>query len=119
LQLKKSGILRFRCHTGHAYSMQSLLAQVSTDVEGNLWNAIRSIEESVLLLDHVGKHLNEAGGNLELGARLQQTAREAEKRATTLRELVLTHERIKLEDFELSAPTDPAAAAPEKPDPKG
>jgi two-component system chemotaxis response regulator CheB len=80
--------------------MQSLVAQVSTDVEGSLWNAIRSVEESVLLLDHVGKHLNETPGKARLGRRLLQHAREAEKRAGTLRQLVLQYDRINLEDFE-------------------
>jgi two-component system chemotaxis response regulator CheB len=114
LQLKKSGILSFRCHTGHAYSVQSLLAQVSTDVESNLWNAIRSVEESVLLLDHVGKHLNQARANTALGATLLKNAREAEKRAAMLRQVVLEHERINLEDFESGSQADPVESIPEK-----
>ena len=45
LQLKHSPMLRFRCHTGHAFSLQSLLAELNTEIENNLWNAIRTIEE--------------------------------------------------------------------------
>src|SRR5215213_7659479 len=61
LQLKEEKRIRFRCHTGHAYSVDSLLAEVTENVEDSLWNAIRSLEESVLLMRHMAEHLGENG----------------------------------------------------------
>ena len=119
LQLKRSGILRFRCHTGHAFSVQSLLGQLTNDVEINLWTAIRSIEETVLLLDHVAKHLYGKQTELtaddrRLGSYFQQTARAAERRAGALRELVLQDESLTIEQLESVEKTDPSAPIPER-----
>ena len=44
LQLKEGGRLRFRGHTGHAYSAESLLAEINEGVEISLWNAIRTMQ---------------------------------------------------------------------------
>jgi two-component system, chemotaxis family, protein-glutamate methylesterase/glutaminase len=59
LQLKEGDRERFRCHTGHAFSADSLLADVTEGVEESLWTTIRNIEESVMLMRHLAKHLSE------------------------------------------------------------
>jgi two-component system chemotaxis response regulator CheB len=56
VKLKEGGVPRFRCHTGHAYSINNLLAEVTEDVESSLWGALRSIEESAMLLNHLADH---------------------------------------------------------------
>jgi two-component system chemotaxis response regulator CheB len=56
MQLKEGGVPRFRCHTGHAYSINNLLAEVTEYVEDALWNALRAIEESALLLKQLAEH---------------------------------------------------------------
>src|SRR4051812_19843881 len=50
LQLKEGDNLRFRCHTGHAYSVDSLLAEFTEKTEESLWSAIRALEEGVILM---------------------------------------------------------------------
>ena len=45
LQLNEENRIRFRCHTGHAYSAESLVAEMDEAIEESLWNAIRSVEE--------------------------------------------------------------------------
>jgi len=50
LQLEEGGRLRFRCHTGHAYSAESLRTAIDTAIEESLWNAFRAIEEGMLLM---------------------------------------------------------------------
>lgn len=56
-EIKEGARLRYRCHTGHAFSDQGLLETISENIEKSLWCTIRGIEESVMLLNHVGDHL--------------------------------------------------------------
>lgn len=100
IQLKNAGIVRFRCYTGHAYSFQSLLEEVDTEVENNLWSAIRSLEESALLLEHFAKHLDEIGAGNGQAALFRKKSSEAEDRTAAIREVVKNYERP---SFELSA----------------
>jgi two-component system chemotaxis response regulator CheB len=46
LQIKEGGRIRFRCHTGHAYSAESLLAEIREQIEVQLWNAIRAMRKA-------------------------------------------------------------------------
>lgn len=54
-------MLRFRCHTGHAYTDSALLEGVMESTGEMLWQVIRSFEESLMLLNHMGNHLKHAG----------------------------------------------------------
>jgi len=90
LEITRDGILRFRCHTGHAYSVQSLLAEVSGSIEEALWSAVRAIEEQMLLLRHVATHARDAGERAEADLLLAQ-AREAEQQVQLVRLAVLRH----------------------------
>jgi two-component system chemotaxis response regulator CheB len=45
--------LRFRCHTGHAFSPGSLLAAVSATTEDQLWSTLRTLDENILLLNQL------------------------------------------------------------------
>jgi two-component system chemotaxis response regulator CheB len=60
LQMKaSSGPVRFRCHTGHAYTIGSLLAALEDGVEVAAWNTIRALDEAGLLLKHLAEHVGE------------------------------------------------------------
>lgn len=52
--ITEGNITRYRCHTGHAYTADSLLESVSENIEQSLWNAMRGIEEGIMLLNTVG-----------------------------------------------------------------
>jgi two-component system, chemotaxis family, protein-glutamate methylesterase/glutaminase len=86
LQMKEAGRVRFRCHTGHAYSAESLLAEISEGIENALWNAIRSMQEGALLMRELGTHVetHAAGGGTPLIGRGRQLMQQAD----TLREMV-------------------------------
>lgn len=61
VRLMEGEFIRFRCHTGHAYTASSLLADVSKSVEEKLWQAMRGLEETTLLLKQTGAHFHERG----------------------------------------------------------
>jgi two-component system chemotaxis response regulator CheB len=56
LQFAERSHVRFRCHTGHAYSAESLMAEMSEKTEESLWSALRSIEENVMLMRRLAEH---------------------------------------------------------------
>jgi two-component system chemotaxis response regulator CheB len=93
LQLKEGSHLRFRCHTGHAYSLEALLAEFTERMEEGLWNAIRSLEETVLLLRRMARRVAEHGHGPAAEA-LERQAREAQQRADLVRQAVMQHEKL-------------------------
>jgi two-component system chemotaxis response regulator CheB len=93
LQMKEGNFLRFRCHTGHAFSINSLLAELANNVEETLWTAIRSIQESTMLMRHLAQHLS-AGGEGAMAELFLQKAQEAERQADLVRQAVISHEKM-------------------------
>jgi two-component system, chemotaxis family, protein-glutamate methylesterase/glutaminase len=84
---------RFRCHTGHAYTDSALLEAVMESTGEVLWQVIRSLEESVMLLNHMGQHLQQAG-DTDRAETFFAKARELEKRSKTFHNTVLKHESL-------------------------
>ena len=44
---------RYRCHTGHGFSLRTLQQTLRTNGEEATWNAFRALQERVLLLEHM------------------------------------------------------------------
>lgn len=103
--LKEGGRTRFRCHTGHAFSADSLLATLTESIEQDLWSAIRSIQESVMLLNHMGDHLAETNHPRIAGLYFKK-AKEAEGRLKLLRETVFSHEQLNADNIEREAQSE-------------
>jgi two-component system, chemotaxis family, protein-glutamate methylesterase/glutaminase len=91
--LREGDRIRFRCHTGHAFSADSLLAGISESIEEALWTSIRSIQESTILLNHMGDHFAEAN-QAKVAAMYFKKAREAMQRAELVRKAVFNHEQV-------------------------
>lgn len=49
-EIEKDSDMRFRCHTGHAYTSASLLAEQTRKIEETMWTALRMFEERKNLL---------------------------------------------------------------------
>ena len=49
-EVQKSKTLRYRCHVGHSYTVESLLAEQSGKIEETLWITLRMLEERRNLL---------------------------------------------------------------------
>lgn len=93
VSLREGNTIRFRCHTGHAYSALALRSEVRESVEANLWNAVRALEEDVMLLEHLGKHFEEAD-QPELGRAYREEAREAKERARQVRQNAMRGDQV-------------------------
>jgi two-component system chemotaxis response regulator CheB len=49
-QIEKSKTMRYRCHTGHSFTAETLLAEQSSKIEETLWITLRMLEERRNLL---------------------------------------------------------------------
>jgi len=85
LQIQDGELIRFRCHTGHAYSINSLLDDVTESVEISLWNALRAMDENLLVLRHLADHLNQQNDTATAG-QIEQQAQEMRQRSQLLRQ---------------------------------
>lgn len=52
-EIREGPIVRFRCHTGHAYSLPVLLEQLGVQAEEQLWGAMRALDEKQMLLARI------------------------------------------------------------------
>lgn len=60
-QFEEGKLLRYRCHTGHAHTAESLLASIRENVEKSMWEVMRGMEESHILLNKMADIMEEAG----------------------------------------------------------
>ncbi len=48
-EIREGSIIRYRCHTGHAFTLDSLYELSHTQIGNSLWNALRAIDERIVL----------------------------------------------------------------------
>ena len=91
--IKDGDLIRFRCHTGHAFSADTLLSILSDSIEGSVWSAIRAIEESIFLLNSVGDHYAVKNDPKNAGLYFKK-AKEMQSRAKYLRQAIRDNEQL-------------------------
>lgn len=85
-ELQDGDILRYRCHTGHAYSKESLLSDQTTAVEDALYAALRAVEEKSTALRRLSER--HAGHSEPLEKDYRNKASELDETAQVLRSLL-------------------------------
>jgi two-component system chemotaxis response regulator CheB len=101
LELQHGGTLpKFRCHTGHAYSLGSLVAAVTDSIEDTMWQAVRALDEGQFALERLAQHLRTAHGEAGVADVLERASR-IQNQAQAVRQLILENE---------SAPAAPEVA---------
>ena len=90
LQFREGERTRFRCHTGHAYSVASLLSDFDDAIDVSLWNAVRSLEEKMLFLKHLSSHADDTAE--DDGSTLTEQTQATEERAHLVRKALGTGE---------------------------
>jgi two-component system chemotaxis response regulator CheB len=94
LQIRVDNLLRFRCHTGHAYSIESLLADITEKMDDAVWNSIRAFEEGELFMRLMAEHLGD-GHNGDTAEGFRQRADEAQRSAQLLRQVAMNGQEWK------------------------
>ncbi|GAB3573460.1 chemotaxis protein CheB [Hymenobacter daeguensis] len=83
-EVNEGRVLRFRCHTGHAFTADSLLHSSQQSLEETLWVALRMMEERKNLLSSMAMH-GEGAYSVQQEERLE----EIKKHINRLREFLL------------------------------
>lgn len=94
VRLMDDNIIRFRCHTGHAYSLDTLLAAVSEEIEDSFWNTVRTVEENIMLLNLTSDDL-EKKGQIDAARRYKERADKARRYSERIRQMLLEHVELK------------------------
>jgi two-component system chemotaxis response regulator CheB len=87
-ELQDGKVVRFRCRTGHAYSINSLLAEQTDALEVALWSALRALEEKAALTDRMAKRAQTNSQTIS-AQRFQTQAHDSQQSAVLVRQMLL------------------------------
>jgi len=90
-KLIEGNLIRFRCHTGHAYTISALLAELTESVESMMFQAMRGLEETNMLLEQLGKHFTETK-HKDVAELFYQKAQAADKQARIIHDSIFQHQ---------------------------
>ncbi len=86
---QEEGLLRYRCHVGHVYSVESFLAGQANKLEETLWTALRALEESASVHRRLATRM-EQGGHQFSATRFRDQADLSHQHAGRLRQMLET-----------------------------
>jgi two-component system chemotaxis response regulator CheB len=87
-EMHEGEVLRFRCRVGHAFSVETLLAEQAGELETALWAALQALEERAALTSRMAERMRERGQG-GLAGRYGEQAEEATLRAEVIRQVLL------------------------------
>ncbi|MCW3111875.1 MAG: CheB methylesterase [Segetibacter sp.] len=93
IRLTEGTSVRFRCHTGHAFSASTLLAGVTESIEEQLWSTMRTFEEAIMLLEQIANTFKNTGKE-DAAEEFFKKAEENRKRSKVLHKMVKTQELL-------------------------
>jgi two-component system chemotaxis response regulator CheB len=93
VRIEEGDMLRFRCHTGHAFSADALAKSVGEDAIQTCEQSLRALEESAMLLEMTGRHFDKAGRR-KAAEQYFQRAERARMQARALHEWLTEQERV-------------------------
>lgn len=89
VRLMEGNIIRFRCHTGHAFTASALLAGITKTIEEALWSSMRAVEECTLLLGKLKDDFTKIG-NTKAASFFASAEKEQRARARIIHDSVFT-----------------------------
>jgi two-component system chemotaxis response regulator CheB len=87
MEIKEGSIMRYRCHTGHAFSSQALFGQTNHEIDRHIWNALRALDEKMILLRTMETLARMEMDSVKLNEYIEQI-NQSEKLRLLLREMV-------------------------------
>ena len=87
-EIRDGEVFRYRCHVGHSFLDEAMLAAQSSRLENSLWAAIRTLKEKGELARRLASRMN-ARGLLRAAKRFEQAGAAAERDSELIRQLVL------------------------------
>lgn len=88
-EISRPGPIRYRCHTGHAFTAKVLEAMQGSEVEDAIWGAIRALHEQERLFTKMREKALQLG-HADSSADYLAKAEQARQHATALRDVVAT-----------------------------
>ncbi|MFD2786191.1 chemotaxis protein CheB [Hymenobacter rubripertinctus] len=92
-QLIEGKLIRYRCHTGHAYTVSALLGEVTASVESMLYQSMRGLEETKMLLQNMAEYFAK-DQQAEVAALFFRKAEHAGQQARVVHESILQQEAL-------------------------
>jgi two-component system chemotaxis response regulator CheB len=86
-EIRQPGPVRYRCHTGHAFTATVLEALQGTEVEDAIWGAIRALHEQERLFSKMREKALQLGHEHSSADYLRK-AQQAQRHAQALREVI-------------------------------
>jgi two-component system chemotaxis response regulator CheB len=99
---REGNILRFRCHTGHAVSSATLLESNTEQVEQRLMDAMRALDEIIMLLNKLGEEYAQQG-NTTAAEQAFNRARDAYERSRPIRDAATNNEEFTTDELRQQA----------------
>jgi two-component system, chemotaxis family, protein-glutamate methylesterase/glutaminase len=93
------GVPRFRCRTGHQYSLETLITAQTESIEVALWSGVRALEERSAMLRRIAQRLS-ARGSSSSAFRYARQADKGIQHALALRHALLNLHAVGTEDEE-------------------
>lgn len=87
-EVKADGLVQFRCHVGHWYTSESMLAEQAEALDRALWAAFRALRERAELQDRIATSAEEQG-KLHVAEQFRVRAARTRTHADTLRRAVI------------------------------
>lgn len=85
-ELQDGELIRYRCHTGHAFSPEALLEEQSQVVEDALYSALRALQEKTAVYRRLAEQIGNKRSKEK--ARYEKLADEQDQNAAALRKLL-------------------------------
>ncbi|MBE9010105.1 chemotaxis protein CheB [Pseudanabaenaceae cyanobacterium LEGE 13415] len=95
-ELQDQNLMRYRCHVGHAYSVDSLPSAKDDDLERALWTANRALEEKAALARRMATQARRSNHFISEEQFLKRAA-EVEENAAVLKQVLLQQMELKLQ----------------------
>jgi two-component system chemotaxis response regulator CheB len=98
VRITEGNLFRFRCHTGHGFSAEALWEGLMETVNDLVWQATRGFQEASMLLEHIGRHMQENGGSAD-AERFLAKARDLNQQASQFQKIAVSRENLSVENM--------------------